>query len=106
MFGPLKKLPRLLQWDGRTRSSRQAEPLGWCAARGGEPIQERQVDLLKEEHRAWLDNQTTKDHGYRGASLFMILSLLTAVVVLYVARFQASLAASLPMIAGVCVLVL
>ena len=27
MFGPLKKLPRLLQWDGRTRSSRQEEPL-------------------------------------------------------------------------------
>src|SRR5262249_58218361 len=27
MFGPLKKLPRLLQWDGRTRSSRHDEPL-------------------------------------------------------------------------------
>lgn len=193
MFGPLKKIPRLLQWDGRTRSSRQDEPLlrqlahkrtllrlavVWLTtllvtalaiwwgvpmpyrvgesyphdlrARieftvvnhvelvnqdrqrdvvheraiyterpvferyprdmllvpRGEPIQERHVDLLKEEHRAWLDSFTTKDHGYRGTSLFMILSLLTAVVVLYVARFQASLAASLPMIAGVCVLVL
>src|SRR5262245_34639371 len=27
MFGSLKKLPRLLQWDGRTRSSRHEEPL-------------------------------------------------------------------------------
>src|SRR2546422_3696416 len=27
MFGPLKKLPRLLQWDGRARSSRGDEPL-------------------------------------------------------------------------------
>ena len=27
MFGPLKKFPRLLQWDGRTRSSRQEEPI-------------------------------------------------------------------------------
>src|ERR1051325_140204 len=27
MFGSLKNLPRLLQWNGRTRSSRREEPL-------------------------------------------------------------------------------
>ncbi|HZZ80469.1 MAG TPA: hypothetical protein VFE62_18340, partial [Gemmataceae bacterium] len=27
MFRALKKLPRLLQWDGRTRSSREEEPI-------------------------------------------------------------------------------
>ena len=35
----------------------------------------------------------------------MILSLLTALMVKYVARFQTSLAQSMPMIAGVCVLI-
>src|SRR5688572_12892021 len=193
MFGPLKKIPRLMQWDGRTRSSRQEEPLlrqltkkhtllrlavVWLTTMGatalaiwwgtpmhyragevyphdlrarvdftvvnhvelinqerrregvpekptpgdrpvfekyprgmllvprGEAIGERQLDLLKEEHQAYLESLTTKDHWYRGTSLFMILSLVTGLVVLYVARFQASLAQSLPMIAGVCVLIL
>lgn len=81
-------------------------PRGMLLVPRGEPIQERQVDLLKEEHQAWLDHLTTKDHWYRGTSLFIILTLLTAVVAMYVARFQATLAASAPMIAGVCALVL
>jgi cyclic-di-AMP phosphodiesterase PgpH len=209
MFGPLKKLPRLLQWNGRTRSSRHDEPLVrqlahkrtivrlgavwlttllvtalavWWGApmryragevypydlrarvdftilnhvelvnqnprpapsgdvsdhpkskderdvihekashtprpvlekyptrmlivRRGEPIQDRQIDLLREEHNAWLDTLSQADQWSRGASLFIILSLLTAVVAMYVARFQPGLASSLPMIAGVCVLVL
>jgi cyclic-di-AMP phosphodiesterase PgpH len=195
MFGPLKKLPRLLQWDGRTRSSRQDEPLlrqlarrqtllrlgvvwlttlvvtafaiwwgvpmryrvgeipshdlrarvdftvvnhvelvnqerqraedvpqeraayserpvfekyprGMLLVPRGDAIQTRQLDLLKEEHRTFLDSLTTADHWSRGISLFMILSLLTALMVMYVGRFQASLAQSLPMIAGVCVLIL
>ncbi len=192
MFAPLKKIPRLLQWDGRTRSSRQEEPLlrqlahkrtlvrlgaAWLTTglvtalaiwwgtpmryragevyphdlrarvefavinhvelinqgpqrdvghekadhsdrpaierypRGmllvprGEPIGERQLDLLREEHRAHLDSLTTRDHWYRGVSLFIILSLLTAVVAMYVARFQLGLAQSLPMITGVCILI-
>jgi cyclic-di-AMP phosphodiesterase PgpH len=198
MFGQLKKLPRLLQWDGRTRSSRQDVPLlrqladrkilyrlavvwlttlavtafaswwgapmryrlgesypydlrarvdftvinhvelvnqerhrqegdpkvvhehavhserpvfekyphGMLLAPRGEPIQERQLDLLKEEHQAYLDGVTVREHWSRGVSLFLILSLLTSLMVMYVARFQISLAQSLPMIAGVCVLIL
>jgi cyclic-di-AMP phosphodiesterase PgpH len=198
MFGPLRKLPRLLQWNGRTRSSRQDEPLlrqladrhillrlaivwlttlavtafaiWWGAPTRfrvgekypydlrarvdftvinhvelvnqdrqrveenrevvqekaayterpviekyprdmllvprGQPILERQIDLLKEEHQAYCDSLTTNDHWSRGVSLFMILSLLTALMVMYVARFQVSLAQSVPMIAGVCVLIL
>jgi putative nucleotidyltransferase with HDIG domain len=198
MFGPLKKLPRLLQWNGRTRSSRQDEPLlrqladrhillrlsiVWLTTLAvtafaiwwgvptrfrvgekypydlrarvdftvinhvelvnqerprveehregvhekaayterpvfekyprdmllvprGQPILDRQIDLLKEEHQAFCDSITTNDHWSRGVSLFMILSLLTALMVMYVARFQVSLAQSLPMIAGVCVLIL
>ena len=205
MFGPLKKLPRLLQWDGRTRSTRREEPLlrqiahkrallrltvvwlttvavtvlaiGWgmpmryrigevyphdlrarvdftvinhvelinqardpagdrpptrIATDGavvekpvhsdrpvlekyprgmllvprGEAIQERQLDLLKEEHQAYIDGLTSRDHWYRGVALFFIFSLQTALVVMYVARFQIQLAQNLSMIAGVCVLVL
>lgn len=197
MFRSIKKLPRLLQWDGRTRSSRQEEPLlrqlikkyillrlavvwlttititalaimwgspmpyrlgevyphdlrarldftvinhvelinqdrnrstpvrtvvenavytdrpvlekypiGMLLVPRGQPIQERQLDLLKEEHQAYQENMTTKDQWSRGLALFSIFSLLTALVVMYVARFQTSLAHNLPMIGGVCVLAL
>ncbi|MBI1831386.1 MAG: HDIG domain-containing protein [Planctomycetes bacterium] len=194
MVGPLKNPPRLLQWDGRTHSSRHDEPLlrqlthkrtivrlaiVWLTAlaatvfaawwgvpmrygvgeihahdlrarvdfvivnhvelvnqdlqeaeavhekavhahrpvferypRGmllvprGQPIQERQLDLLKEEHRAYCDSLTPADQWSRAGSLFVILSLITALMSMYVARFQAGLAQSLPMIVGVCVLIL
>ncbi len=194
MFRALKKLPRLLQWNGRTRSSREEEPIlrqlanrqillrlalvwlttlavtafavwwgaplryrvgevcrydlrarvdftvvnhvelvnqerqraesihesavytnrpvfekyprGMLLVPSGQPIQDRQFDLLKEEHQAYLDSLTTADHWSRGVSLFLILSLATTMVVLYVARFQISLAQSWPMIVGVCVLIL
>lgn len=196
MFGPLKKLPRLLQWNGRTRSSRRDEPLlrqlahkhtlvrlsvvwlttlavtalaiwwgvpmryrvgevhphdlrarveftvinhvelinqeknpvgenfvvhekamhsdrpvlekyprGMLLVPRGEAIQERQLDLLKEEHQAYLDSLSSKDHWYRAVALFLIFSLQTALVVMYVARFQTALAQSMSMIAGVCVLI-
>jgi putative nucleotidyltransferase with HDIG domain len=194
MFGPLKKLPRLLQWDGRTRSSRQDEPLlrllghrrnllrlgivwlttlavtafavwwgvpmryrvgevyphdlrarvdftvvnhvelvnqerqhgddgvhekathsdrpvfekyprGMLLAPRGQPIGERQLDLLKEEHQAYCDTLTTSDNWSRAVSLFLLLSLISALMVMYVARFQVSLAQTSPMIAGVCALI-
>ena len=196
MFGPLKKLPRLLQWNGRTRSSRREEPLlrqiahkhtlarlsvvwfttlavtalaiwwgvpmryrvgevhphdlrarveftvinhvelinqeknpvgegfvvhekashsdrpvlekyprGMLLVPRGDVIQERQLDLLKEEHQAYLDNLSSKDHWYRGVALFLIFSLQTSLVVMYVARFQTALAENMSMIVGVCVLI-
>jgi len=46
------------------------------------------------------------DHWLRAGSLFILLSLIAALMAMYVARFQAGLAQSLPMIASVCVLVL
>ena len=194
MFGTIKKLPRLLQWNGRTRSSRHEEPLhrilankqillrlavvwlttltatalafwwgtpmpyrqgevypydlrarvdftvvnhvelinqnrkseqksvdekasytdrpvyeryptGMLLVPRGEPI-DKQFDLLKDEHQAYLESLTAKDHWSRGISLFLIFSLLTIIDVMYVARFQASLANNLSMIAGVCILAL
>jgi putative nucleotidyltransferase with HDIG domain len=196
MFGSMHKIPRLLQWDGRTRSSRQEEPLfrqlikkhillrlavvwlttltvtglaiwwgapmsyrlgevyaydlrarvdfsvinhvalvnqerqrsqpdviqenaeyterpviekypsGMLLVPRGMPIQLRQLDLLKEEHRAHQASLRPSDHWLRGIAFFLIFSLLTGLVVMYSARFQTGLAHNLPMIAGVCVLAL
>ncbi len=72
----------------------------------GHPIQDRHLDLLLDEHEAYLLSLGSEHHWTRGLALFLIFSLLTGMIVLYVARFQESLAESLPMIAGVCVLIL
>lgn len=90
----------------------------------GQPIGETQLHLLKLEHAAYvksvrgesegepnvalqLDASTLQQDDWdRGIALFLIFSLLTSLVVIYVARFQASLSQNLPMIAGVCVLTL
>ncbi len=199
MFGALKKLPRLGQWRGRKRSTRQDEPmfrrLGqkrvmlrlavvWCTTflitmlaiawgppmayrlgevypfdlrarvdfeilnslefvdsdaepptpqgkvdrravqstlprptfdkipkstllvARGQPVTERLLDLLKEEHSAYVASLSWHQQSRRATSLFLIFSLLTALIVMYVARFQTSLANNLKMIAGVCVLAL
>jgi putative nucleotidyltransferase with HDIG domain len=72
----------------------------------GQPIKERQLTLLQEEHRAYLRGLTRTDHLRRGIGLFLVFFLLSVLVMLYVARFQTGLAQSLPTIAGVCTLVL
>jgi putative nucleotidyltransferase with HDIG domain len=72
----------------------------------GQPIKERQLNLLQEEHRAYLHGLTPSDHWRRGIDLFLVFALLALLVVLYVARFQTGLAQSLPTIAGICALVL
>lgn len=71
----------------------------------GQPITERQLNLLEEEHNAFLANQRRWERWQRGSALFLVFSLLSALVVLYVARFQTGLAQSLPTIIAVCALV-
>src|SRR5262249_28060077 len=61
--------------------------------------------LLQEEHRAYVRSLSAADHARRGMALFLVLSLLAAVVVIYVARFQPTLAVSLPKIGAICILV-
>src|SRR5437773_478211 len=100
---PSKKSLRLGQWDGRRRSSRHAEPV---LRRLGQPIGERQLEILEHEHLAYQDSLDPHDRWQRGIGLFLVFSLLTTLVVLYVNRFQTALAQSLPMIGGVCILVL
>jgi putative nucleotidyltransferase with HDIG domain len=81
-------------------------PRGMVLVPRDRPISGRQLGLLKQEHRAYEKSLSRMDHAQRGLALFMIFSLLSALVVLYVARFQTGLAQSLPTIAGVCILVL
>ena len=81
-------------------------PKGMLLVPRGHPIQDRQLDLLVEEHPAFVLSMETDELVKRGLSLFLIFSLLAGLVVMYVARFQTGLAHNLPMIAGVCVLIL
>jgi putative nucleotidyltransferase with HDIG domain len=71
----------------------------------GEPIPIAQVPLLLEEHRAYLRSLQASDHARRGIALFVVMSLLAALIVLYGVRFQPELAHSLTKIGGVCILV-
>jgi putative nucleotidyltransferase with HDIG domain len=90
---------------GRELPKQDHYPRGLVLFERGQPIQERQLELLKAEHHAFLDSESPQDLLRRGIALFVIFSLLTGSVVIYVARFQTSLARSLPMVSGVCVLV-
>jgi putative nucleotidyltransferase with HDIG domain len=80
-------------------------PVGDVLVPRGQPITEAQLNLLTEEHRAYLASLKPRDHARRGAALFLVMSLLAAVGVLYGVRFQHALAESLPKVAGVCTLV-
>jgi putative nucleotidyltransferase with HDIG domain len=71
----------------------------------GQPITERQLTLLEEEHRAHQDTLGRGDHIRRGVSLFLTMALLAALIVMYVVRFQQGLAECLPRAIGVGVLV-
>ncbi len=81
-------------------------PRGLVLIPWGQPIGERQLEVLENEHWAYQESLGTQERWKRGTALFLVFSLLTTLVVLYVSRFQTSLAHSLPMICGVCVLVL
>lgn len=81
-------------------------PPGTPLVQRGMPIDERQLTLLAEEDRAYRRALGQGDHFRRGTSIFLIMSLLAILVVLYVVRFQEALAENLPMIVGVCALVL
>jgi putative nucleotidyltransferase with HDIG domain len=84
----------------------ESYPQGMILVARGESIQERQLALLNEEHSAFLASLDHYEYLQRGVALFLIFSLLTSLVVIYVARFQPSVACSLPTIFGICLLVL
>jgi hypothetical protein len=80
-------------------------PAGMPLVRRGQPITERQLTLLEEEHRAYLRSLTPADRARRAAALFLIMNLLAGLVVIYVSRFQPGLGQSLSKIVHVCILV-
>lgn len=81
-------------------------PRGVVLVPRGQPISERQLALLKEEHRAYCRSLSTPARVLRGLALVTIFSLLTLLVVLYVVRFHPPLARSLPTITGLSLLAL
>jgi putative nucleotidyltransferase with HDIG domain len=81
-------------------------PTGTLLVQRGKPITEQQHDLLRAEARAFLASQNRGDLIRRGIALFLVFSLLAMLVVIYVARFQHSLAQSLSKVVSVCALVL
>jgi putative nucleotidyltransferase with HDIG domain len=70
----------------------------------GQPVTWRQLALLKAEHRAFRHSLSPQDRIRRSLALFLIFSLLAALVVLYVVRFHPSLAQSLRSIAQLALL--
>jgi putative nucleotidyltransferase with HDIG domain len=81
-------------------------PPGMLLVPRGHPITERQLTLLEEEHRAFTASLGRSDHIRRAVSLFLVMALLAALIVIYVTRFQPMLAESLPRASGVCLLIL
>jgi putative nucleotidyltransferase with HDIG domain len=81
-------------------------PAGTLLVQRGQPITEQQYAVLQEETRSFLDSRSTWDHFRRGTALFLVLSLLSMIVILYSVRFQPGLTQSLPKVTGVCTLVL
>jgi putative nucleotidyltransferase with HDIG domain len=108
------KLPAELRGDPEASdAARRGEPpvidhypVGTLLVQRGQPITEPQYAVLQEETRAFLHSRSPWDHVRRVAALFLVLSLLSMIVVLYSVRFQQCLARSLPKVAGVCALVL
>ncbi len=84
---------------------------GTLLAERNVPISESQYELLRAEGRAyWLSlkgDSFWRDRIWiRTFSIFLIYTLLSLLVILYVVRFQEGLASSLRMVVGVCAIVL
>src|SRR5262249_8208576 len=80
-------------------------PPGTLLVPHGQPVAEAQAVLLRKEIAAYHKGQSSGGRFRRGVALFLVFSLLSSVVVLYVNRFQQGLAQSFPKVLGVCALV-
>ncbi len=80
-------------------------PVGMPLVRRGQPVTLAELPLLREEQRAYMSSLSTPDHLRRAGALFLVMSLLAGVVVLYCVRFQQALAESIVKITGICFLV-
>ena len=81
-------------------------PQGALLVQRGKPVTEAQYVLLEVESDAYLNSRSLGEQLNRGVALFLLLTLLSMLVVIYVVRFQHGLARSLPKVVGVCALVM
>jgi cyclic-di-AMP phosphodiesterase PgpH len=110
----IQRLPAAERTDPQTREEAKVAvqpviekyPVGMPIVQRGLPITAAQLIVLQEEHHAFLHSLGAGDHMRRGFALFLVMTLLAVLVVLYGIRFQAALAVSLSKIAGVCALVI
>ncbi len=110
----VERLPNELRSDAvACEAAKAAEPpvvdrypAGSLLVPRNHPISESQLALLHQENAAFLASRSLADSVYRTAALFLVLSLLSLLVVLYVVRFQPSLAQSLTKVVGICCLTL
>jgi putative nucleotidyltransferase with HDIG domain len=70
----------------------------------GRPITIPQMLLLREENRAYQRSLPRHAWVRRTAAMFLVMSLLALLVVLYVVRFQPALSQSLPRVIAICAL--
>ena len=93
---------------GRTNQSLIVEKYaaGLPIVKAGQPITDGQLELLRDEARAYRRSLTGADHVRRGVAFLLVSLLLTFVLVLYVARFQKGLADSFTRIVGMGALAL
>ncbi len=106
-------LPPDERTEGRVAAARDAVapvvdhyPQGSLLVQRGQPVTEAQYVLLEVESDAYLNSRDLGEQLNRGVALFMLLTLLSMLVVIYVVRFQHGLARSLPKVVGVCALVM
>jgi putative nucleotidyltransferase with HDIG domain len=84
----------------------KAYPPGTLLVERNHPISDAQYDLLLAEGKAFWGTQGNARRVSRGVAVFLVLTLLSLLVVLYVVRFQHGLGSSMHKIVGVCALVL
>jgi putative nucleotidyltransferase with HDIG domain len=84
----------------------RAFPPGTLLVERNFSISDGQYELLQAETRAFWESEGHARRVSRSVSIFLIFTLLSLLVILYVVRFQEGLASSLHKIVGVCALVL
>lgn len=89
---------------GATEAVVESYSAGFPIVKRGKPITDEQLSLLRDEERAYRRSLVTLDRTRRAVALFLIVLLLTAVLALYVVRFQPAVGSDPRRVVGICVL--
>ncbi len=82
----------------------EAYPAGYVIISSGEPITESQRRLMREETKAYEHSLTLNYKLERSFALFLLMGLMAGLVVMYVSRYQPTLAENTEQIVKVCML--